>query len=580
MSKAASDSFYPLKLTVTERGLLENLVYEKDGRKIPAPNEVEIQVLATGVGFRDILNTLGMYPGGGELGSECAGVVSAVGSRVGTICVGDAVIAAAFGSFASYAYTAAHNVVRKPARLTFPEAATIPSAFLTTQYALHQLAGMKAGDRVLIHAAAGGVGLAAVQLAQQAGAEIFATAGSESKREMLKASGIRHVMDSRSLDFAAEIMSITAGKGVDIVLNSLADDFIAKSISVLADKGWFLELGKRGIWSRQQFAQHKPNANYAIIDLLEEARQDPDLIPQLFEQIMPLFQNGTLKPLPVHVYPAREVIDAFRFMAMGLHTGKLVIAQDHPNSEIHPDATYLITGGVGGLGNEVASWLAVEGARHIVLVGRHAPAERSQTVLKKLTEFGVQWKFIQADVSQLESMADVFTQIEKTMPPLKGVIHAAGVIEDGILIQQTWQRFDGVFAPKVQGGWNFHELTRGMALDFFVLFSSASSLIGSGGQSNYVSANTFLDMLAYYRRGCGLPGLSIGWGPWEQVGAAAEPEIIKRMKTHGIESMPPARAIEALSKVMHSPQLVHVGIVPINWDRFPTAGGFPRSSPN
>ncbi len=548
--------------------MLEHLAFQQAVRRTPLPGEVEIQVLTTGIGFRDVLNALGMYPGGGELGSECAGVVTAVGSQVKNASVGDEVIAVAIGSFASYTYTSAHNVVQKPAFLTFAEAASIPSAFLTAQYALHRLAGMKKGDRVLIHAAAGGVGLAAVQLAQQAGAEIFATAGSPSKREMLKALGIQHVMDLRSLDFANVIMSFTDGKGVDIVLNSLADEFITKSISVLATTGWFLELGKRGILTREQFAQVKPNATYKIIDVLQEATQSDDLIPELFEQVMPCFENGALKPLPVRVYQAREVIDAFRFMAMGLHIGKLVIAQDPPSFGIQPQATYLVTGGLGGLGSEVARWLAAEGARHIVLVGRHAPSEQSQSMLEELTRSGVNWKFVQADVSQFESIADVFTQIENTMPPLKGIIHAAGVIDDGIFIQQTWERFATVFAPKVQGAWNLHELTRGMALDFFVLFSSASSVIGSGGQANYVTANTFLDMLAYHRRGMGLPGLSIGWGPWEQVGVAADRSMIKRMVEHGIESFSPAQGIESLSKVMQTPHLTHVAVVPINWDRF------------
>ena len=319
--------FEPVRLTIHERGAMENLSYQPLKRPSPNPDEVEIQVMASGIGFRDVLNALGMYPGGGELGSECAGIITAMGSDVKNVQVGDPVIAVALGSFSSFVNTPAHYVVRKPQNLTFPEAATIPSAFLTTQYCLNHLAKMKAGDRILIHAAAGGVGLAAIQLAQRAGAEIFGTAGSLAKREMLQSLGVQHILDSRTLDFADEIMQITDGKGLDIVLNSLADEFIAKSVSALAEDGRFIEIGKRGIWSKTQFAQVKPNAYYAVVDLLVEAKQNEDLIPELFKQIMPSFENGTLKPLPLRVYPASEVVDAFRTMAQGRHTGKLVVSQ-------------------------------------------------------------------------------------------------------------------------------------------------------------------------------------------------------------------------------------------------------------
>ena len=350
-------------------------------------------------------------------------------------------------------------------------------------------------------------------MAQQAGAEIFGTAGSPSKREMLKSLGVQHVMDSRTHDFADEIMQITNGKGVDIVLNSLADEFIAKSVSALAEDGRFIEIGKRGIWSKEQFASVKPNAFYATVDLLIEANQNPNLIANLFAEIMPAFENETYKPLPLQVYPASEVIDVFRLMAQGKHTGKLVIAQEPQPFAIREQATYLVTGGLGGLGLAVAEWLAAEGARHLVLVGRSAPQEQARAVVQKLAESGVEVKVVQADVSRRDAMEDLFTQIETSMPPLKGVIHAAGALDDGILTQQSWERFSKVYASKVQGSWHLHELTKGMALDFFVLFSSAVSLLGSAGQANHVAACTFQDMLAHYRRSQGLPSLSIGWGP-------------------------------------------------------------------
>ena len=221
-------------------------------------------------------------------------------------------------------------------------------------------------------------------------------------------------------------------------------------------------------------------------------KQDQNLIPELFQKVMPAFEDGTLQPLPLRIYSASKVVDAFRYMSQGRHTGKLVIVQEAPQFAILEHATYLITGGLGGLGLAVADWLVEEGARHLVLVGRNAPREQASIALQKMTEAGVEIKTLQADVSNREAMADVFTEIEKTMPPLKGSIHAAGVLDDGVLSQQTWERFSTVFAPKVQGGWHLHELTKGKALDFFVLFSSAVSLIGSAGQANHVAASTLL----------------------------------------------------------------------------------------
>jgi NADPH:quinone reductase-like Zn-dependent oxidoreductase len=565
--RAASIADEPVKLTVSERGVLDNLVYQGVTRRTPERGEVEIQVLATGIGFRDVLNALGMYPGGGELGGECSGIVRTVGPGVENVRVGEAVIAFAIGSFASYVNTPAHFVAPKPEHLSFAEAATIPSAFLTTQYCLHHLAKMKSGDRVLIHAAAGGVGLAAIQLAKQVGAEIFATAGTDGKREMLRSLGVRHIMDSRTLDFADEIMNLTNGEGVDIVLNSLADEFIEKSVSVLAENGRFIEIGKRGIWSAERFTQVKPKAFYAVVDLVIDAKQNESLVPALFKQVMHGFETGTLKPLPLRAYPASQVIDAFRFMAMGRHTGKLVIVPEQ-RFAVHNAATYLITGALGGLGLATAEWLVEQGARHLALVGRHAPREQAQAMIQKLADAGVEVKVFQADVSQRERMVDVIHQVKTSMLPLKGILHAAGALDDGILSQQTWERFEKVFASKVTGSWILHELTKGLSLDFFVLYSSAVSLIGSAGQANHVAACTYQDMLAHYRRAQGLPGLSIGWGPWEQIGAAAEREVSERQKGRGIGTIPPAQGIEALSKVLHSNYLTHVGVIPINWNVF------------
>jgi myxalamid-type polyketide synthase MxaB len=582
----------PVQLVVSTRGALDGLEFRPLKRRSPGPGEVEIEVHATGLGFRDVLNVLGMVAQDtGPLGGECAGRIVAVGADVKSLQVGDEVIAVALGAFRSYLTLSAGLVARKPNELNLIEAATIPSAFLTAYYTLHRLAGLAAGDRVLIHAAAGGVGMAAVQLAQQAGAEVFATAGSMAKRALLRSLGVQHVMDSRSLDFADEILAITQGEGVNIVLNSLSDEFIPKSLSVLADGGCFLEIGKRGIWTEEQVAQQRPKVRYVVADLVPLTLKQPALIGAMLNELVTAFNAGVLGPLPLQAFPLYKVGDAFRYMAQARHVGKVVVTGLPPSRRGSPfairnDSAYLITGGLGGLGLAVAGWLVEQGARHLVLVGRSAPSKQARKALEKLEEVGAQVIIVQADIAQLEEIGRVMAEIEHTGPPLRGIVHAAGVLDDGVLLQQEWSRFEKVFAAKVEGSWNLHTLTRNRPLDFFVLFSSAVSLLGSAGQSNHVAANTFLDALAYYRHSQGLPALSIDWGPWSEVGAAASAKVAERLALRGIGMIDPRQGIQMLEQIMQRAALLNgqsslcqVGVAPINWSRFrrrPTDQETPR----
>jgi len=521
----------PVQLEVSKAGILENLRWTSVERTAPGPGEVEIQVQATGLNFRDVLCTLGMYPGKIDaLGGECAGVVTRTGAGVEGLEAGDQVMAVARGGFSTYVTVRADHVSSLPVGMSLAQAASIPAVFLTTFYGLHRLAHMKPGDRVLIHAAAGGVGLAAVQLAQQAGAEIFATAGSPAKRSHLQALGVTHVFDSRSLGFADEIMSGTGGRGVDIVLNSLAGEFIAKSVSTLAPHGRFLELGKRDILTREQFAVARPDCEYYAFDLGEEAHADPSLLPGIFKDLLAAFAKGELRPLPLTVFSHERVVDAFRFMAQAKHIGKIVVTKPALDSvkQISPaklrlrkEATYLVTGGLGGLGLETARWMAAEGAGNIVVLGRHPPDSKTKAVLDELTLGGTRIAIEECDVSDELKLAASLDRISSSMPPLRGVVHAAGVLDDGVLEQQTWPRFAAVMAPKVLGAWNLHRLTLSAELDFFVMFSSAATFVGSPGQGNYAAANAFMDGLAHYRKAKGLPALSIDWGAWAEAGMAA-----------------------------------------------------------
>lgn len=569
----------PFEMYTEEPGVLDGLRYRPAVRRPPGPGEVEIEVLAAGLNFRDVLNALGQYPGGPvPFGGECAGVVTAVGGGVEGLSVGDGVMALVPGSFRSHVVAPAECVVRKPAGLSYVEAASVPSAYATAWYTLHRLAGIRAGDRVLIHAAAGGVGMAAVRLAQRAGAEVFATAGSPAKRALLQSIGVRHVMNSRTLEFAEGVKRLTDGRGVDVVLNSLADEFIPRSLDALAEDGRFVEIGKRGIWDAARVAEVKPRATYHVVDLAAAVERDPALIEAILSDVMAAFATGDLEPLPLRTFPMRNAVEAFRYMAQARHTGKIVLtAPPRPLSAgLRPDGTYLITGGLGGLGLLVARWLVEHGARNLALIGRSAPTEEAAERLRELESAGARVAVLRGDVSRVEDVDRVLAEIDRSMPPLRGVIHASGVLDEGTLIQQDWSRFRRVFAPKVDGGWILHSRTRGLPLDFFVLFSSGAAIVGAGGLANHAAACSFLDALAHHRRVEGLPGLSIDWGQWSDVGAAAERGVADRLAARGIGAMTPAQGIAAFERIMRDAESApQVAVLPVDWGRLLETRGAP-----
>lgn len=550
----------PARLRIRERGVLENLTLDNAARRDPGPDEVEIRVRATGLNFRDVLNALDMYPGeAGPLGLECAGEVVAAGARVAGLAVGDRVLALAPASFATYVTVRSDLVAPIPAALNWAEAATVPVAYGTAAYALRHLTRIKPGDRVLIHAAAGGVGQAAVRLALAAGAEVFATA-SPGKWAALTDLGVRHVFHSRTLGFADGIRERTGGAGVDIVLNSLTDDFIAHSIGVLRDGGVFLEIGKRGIWTAEQVAALRPDVAYHTIDLGAVIDADPALVQSTLRRLAGELADGSLAPLPLRAFPLERAEDAFRHMAQARHIGKVVLTQEPPLG-VRPDATYLITGGLGAVGQALARWLAGQGARHLVLLGRSASSVRMRD-LPPDTQVHVR----QVDVTDADALQQVLTDLADTLPPVRGIIHAAGVLDDGILAKQDQDRIARVLAPKVAGGWHLHRLTRAMPLDFFVLCSSTASLLGSAGQAGYVTANTFLDALAHHRRSTGLVATSVNWGPWAAAGMAAQlsEQQRQRLAAQGYRPMTANEATEALGSLLGS-GLAQAGVFAMDW---------------
>ena len=576
------------RLRISTAGSFDALYYEPTTPPQPGPGQIAIEVKATGLNFSDVLKAMGLYPGITDaivpLGIECAGVVTALGEGATGFEVGDEVMGVAPYSFASHATTADYAMVKKPANLDFAEAATIPITFLTAYYGLIRLAQLQPGERVLIHAGAGGVGLAAIQICQQVGAEVFATAGSEEKRDYLKSLGVQHVMNSRTLDFAEQIMEITGREGVDVVLNSLPGDAIEKSLSCLRAYGRFLEIGKTDIYSNSKMGllPFQDNLSYFAIDLDRMLRQRADYIRGLYAELMPHFADGRYAALPFTQFGTEETVDSFRYMAQRKNIGKVVVTMQPATVDvsakekppiIRDDASYLITGGLGALGMRVASWMASEGAGHLVLMSRRAPSEAVQEKIKQLESAGARVACIQGDVGDLESLRGALQQIPSDFSPLKGVIHAAGVLADGVMFDMDLEQLAKPLASKVDGTWNLHEATLDLPLDFFVMFSSVAAVLGSPGQSNYAAGNAFLDGMAQYRQSQGLPAISINWGPWAESGMAAEAGRDENVSGRGMTLLPADKALEVLGQLLQT-RASQVAVMSVNWaDLLRSAGG-------
>ncbi|MEO8152058.1 MAG: SDR family NAD(P)-dependent oxidoreductase [Rhizobacter sp.] len=562
---AASSDDGPMRWVLAQPGTFDGAQLQPASRVALQPGEVRLRVLASGINFRDVLLTLGMYAAPGvPLGAECAGVVT---EAAGTVFkVGDTVFGFAPGSLGTEVTVPAAFLAAVPAGLSAEEAAAMPVAFLTAHHGLYRLAQLKAGERVLIHAAAGGVGLAAVQLAQRCGAEVFATAGSPDKRDLLRKMGVAQVMDSRSLSFVDEVRAATGGQGVQVVLNSLAGEFIPATLSVLGQGGRFLELGKKDIMSTESAAKLRPDVRYHAYDLGSEAQADHRLLRPMFDDILAALADGSLRPLPVKVYALQEAREAFRFMAQARHVGKIVLRS---SAAISANASYWITGGFGGLGLETARWLVASGARHLVLSGRTAPGAHAVAVIAELEAAGARVTGFEADTADKTRMVAVLEQITSTMPPLRGVIHAAGAVDDAVLQRQTWARCQAVLRGKAHGAWVLHDITQHLPLDFFILYSAAGVLLGAAGQGVYPAANAELDALAQARRRMGLPALSVAWGAWADVGMAARTAEGGHdvWAARGLGKITPASGFAALSKLMRDGS-AYAAVLPIDWPRF------------
>jgi phthiocerol/phenolphthiocerol synthesis type-I polyketide synthase C len=571
-------------------GGLDNLDWVRQPRPAPDPGEVEVEVRAAGLNFRDVMFAMGALPAeilesgfvGPSLGMEAAGVISRVGEGVTNLKPGDRVASFGKASLGTYVVTRASAAVKLPARIGFAEGATLITAFFTVTYALERLAALERGERILIHGAAGGVGMAAVQYARHCGAEVFATAGTEEKREIVRLLGVAddHVLDSRSDDFAERIRRLTGDEGVDVVLNSIAGEAVHRGLSLLRPFGRFIELGKVDFVTNSRIGLRvfRNNIAYYGVDADELMARKPELSRQVLAQMLRLLEAGVYAPLPYRVFPRQRVGEAFRHMQRSRHLGKIVLDMTLPGEAAIPraleaiavdsEATYLVTGGLGGLGLQLAMRLAAHGARRLVLVSRvGTPKSDAQPLLEALTASGVEVRATACDVSDEAAVTALIGKLRAKGHRLKGVIHAAAVFDDAAVADQTPELFRRALAPKLAGGWALHRATLDDHLDLFLCISSISTTIGNPGQANYVAANLFLEALTQLRRGQGRAAQLMSLGPVADAGYLADRQALTEVFSRtGIRPLAIAEVLERFDQLLAGDGSAEL-LARVNWTR-------------
>ncbi|GGX54226.1 type I polyketide synthase [Streptomyces noursei] len=577
----------PFTLKVRDAGLSYRLAWQESEPREPGPGEVLIRVRAAALNYRDIMQSVGLLPAEAVegtpseygLGLECAGTVVACGPGMTALKPGDRVAGLSAASLASHTVAHAEALWPVPDDMTYTEAATMPVALATVHYSLVTLARLQPGETLLVHGAAGGVGLAAMQYAAACGAQVIATAGSDLKRDFLRHQGIQHVLDSRSLEFADQVREITHGRGVDVVLNSLAGEAITRSLELLRPGGRFLELGKRDIYENKPLLLRPFGNNIAFFGVdLTKVLNSPAHLESLRQDMTSATLREAWRPLPHSVFPTARVADAFALLQHSRHIGKVVVAFD-PLDEpplverrnraprLDPVGTYLISGGTGGFGAATAHWLADLGARHLALVSRRgADAPECQAVLSALRDRGISATAHPADVTDLTAMREVVAGIDAGGHPLRGVVHSAMHLDDDLLIDLDAERMAAVMAPKIGGAVVLDALTRDRECDLFLLYSSGTAAVGNVKQAPYVAGNLCLEALARTRSRKGLPGLTLAWGALAETGYVTRNDLLSSLASVGLHAIRPAEAFAHAEQLMQADADV-ASVLRCDWGR-------------
>ena len=561
MTVPASNEEVNFHATMHAPGVIDDLGLWELPLDALAEDAVRVRISAVGMNFRDVMAVTGLLPEEAEpdpawqhLGLEFGAVVHAVGRKVTTLKPGDRVMGMGRRCLQRYMDVDPRALTVLPEHISLEEAATIPSAFATAHYALNRVGRMRKGEKVFIHVATGGVGMAGIQLCQDVGARIFATAGSPAKRDLLAELGADHIMDSRSLKFADDVERITEGRGVDVLLNSLPGEYITKGLDIVAPYGRYLEIGKVDVYADSAIGMKalRKNVSFSCLDLAAMGQERPELLAELMQEVVEMFDARRLKPLPVTAFPISQIADAVRYMSQARHVGKVVVTLEEPSFEVRgdtsrpvalsADASYLITGGTKGFGLTIADWMSRAGAGKLYLTSRGGSfLKEDMPRVKAMQKRGTVVEPLALDVtSEAEMDAFIGAATADAKHPLRGVVHGAAVIKDGFLNQLTPEVITEVLRPKVLGGWILHQAFEkaGVEPDFLIGLSSIAEVIGSGGQGNYVAANAFLNALARYRDSLGRNGTAINWGAMADSGFVARSDgmasYLESVGLHGL----------------------------------------------
>ncbi|MCG8331292.1 MAG: type I polyketide synthase [Chitinophagales bacterium] len=576
-------------LAIGQAGQVDSLYFREIKRRAPNPDEIEIEVSAAALNFKDLLKVMGQISPKviegtyfeAAFGMECAGIVTAVGSNIKDWKVGDEVVAAApKGCFRSHITITPTYVVPKPSTLSFEEASVL-IPYLTTYHGLIDIAQIQEGESILIHNATGGVGMAAIQIAKWKGARIIATAGTPEKKDLLKSIGIEYIAHSRDLAFAKQVMEWTDGKGVDIVINAIAGESLFQSFNVLAPFGRFIEVGKRDIAENTGLPMNNFNKSltFAAIDIDLMLKLKPAKAQSLLRAIGEAFEAGHFYAMPTQVYEAAQVADAFLLMRQSKHIGKVMLKlKGQPieaRKDISPKAwldkagAYLITGGTRGFGLEIAKYMASHGAAQLILVSRSGlKTAAAQQTVAEIEATGTKVIVSATDISQPNAVQLLSTHLKENSIPLKGIVHGAMVLDDGFLLDMTPERYQKVMLPKAKGALNLYQHLASDKLDFFLCFSSISSIVGNVGQANYVAANSFLDHFVHYLRAKGIPGIGINLGVLGDTGVVArDSDIEKVLASSGMYAFSNTEALEGLQQIIrHKP--TQISFFNLDWERW------------